>query len=73
MLVVAPEFGVEDLLLLTHRQVAVLLAPCSYRLQAPSEPLLQIVAAVSGSEKLNQTESLRKILSHTNSSRLELF
>src|SRR5271169_2995602 len=40
ILVVAPEFGVEGFLLLTHRHVAVLLAPFGNRLQAPAEPLL---------------------------------
>ena len=39
ILVVAPEFGVEDLLLLVHRIVHVLLAPLSDCFQAPSEPL----------------------------------
>jgi hypothetical protein len=40
ILVVAPEFGVEGLLLFLHRQVAVLLAPFGNCLQAPSQPLL---------------------------------
>jgi hypothetical protein len=40
ILVVAPESGVEGLLLFLHRHVAVLLAPFGNRLQAPSEPLL---------------------------------
>ena len=38
ILVVAPKFGVEGLLLHAHRVVPVLLAPLGDRLQAPTEP-----------------------------------
>ena len=38
VLVVAPEFSVEGLLLRVHRVVPVLLAPLGDRLQAPTEP-----------------------------------
>ena len=38
ILVVAPELGVEDFLLLSHRLVPVLLAPFGDRLQPPAEP-----------------------------------
>src|SRR5271166_6037402 len=37
--VVASEFGVEGLLLLVHRCMPVLLAPCGDRREAPAEPL----------------------------------
>ena len=40
ILVVASELGVEDLQLLAHRLMAVLLAPSGYCHQAPSETLL---------------------------------
>ncbi|HXM93298.1 MAG TPA: hypothetical protein VOA64_03440 [Candidatus Dormibacteraeota bacterium] len=40
ILVVASELGIEGLLLLVHRLMAVLLAPFGYCRQAPSETLL---------------------------------
>ena len=39
VLVVASELGVEDLLLLVHRCMSVLSAPCGDRREAPAEPL----------------------------------
>ena len=39
VLVVAPELGIEGFLLLAHRCMSVLLAPCGDRREAPAEPL----------------------------------
>src|SRR5262249_10871893 len=63
VLVVAPELGIEDLLLLVHRRMTMLLAPSTDRRQASAEPFVHRPYMHCGPRKLMKVLSVTTLLS----------